>query len=426
MRFITEKHKLVMKDILKLCKYLNNVTKMDIKFIDKYGNELINLCKHNIPEILYNYEDDYASINKSLSNNNHKSYYYYINSYNLEYIASGLWEKDSYKGFIIIGPFISNTLSMDFISDIIYKNKFPITERDKLQEFYESLIIINSSYPESLGSLLTNLCSHKFEPSNLITSYVIKPSIDKEELRYNIEENKDTIESRYKLEKNFFHAIASGNKNEVINFFNDSNNPLYILDRIPESPIRSLKNLLFVLNTICRLAAESGGLHPIYINSLSEKFAIMIKRAPNLPYLKKLAYTLANEYCDAVNALSNNKYSSIVRKAIEYINLNLEKNFTVKDIADSIPVNLSHLSRKFKKETSMTITDYINKNRIKEAKLYLQGDNVSITEVSLMVGFNDLNYFCRVFKKFTSMTPSQYIKNIKLHTKYFENNDIKP
>lgn len=74
----------------------------------------------------------------------------------------------------------------------------------------------------------------------------------------------------------------------------------------------------------------------------------------------------------------------------------------------------------------MTITDYINKNRIKEAKLYLQGDNVSITEVSLMVGFNDLNYFCRVFKKFTSMTPSQYIKNIKLHTKYFENNDIKP
>ena len=46
-----------------------------------------------------------ASINKSLSNNNHKSYYYYSNSYNLEYIASGLWEKDSYKGFIIIGPF---------------------------------------------------------------------------------------------------------------------------------------------------------------------------------------------------------------------------------------------------------------------------------------------------------------------------------
>ena len=52
------KTQIVMKDILKLCKYLNNVTKMDIKFIDKYGNELINLCKHNIPEILYNYEDD--------------------------------------------------------------------------------------------------------------------------------------------------------------------------------------------------------------------------------------------------------------------------------------------------------------------------------------------------------------------------------
>jgi len=397
-----------MKDILKLCKYLNNVTKMDIKFIDKYGNELINLCKHNIPEILYNYENDYASINKSLSNNNHKSYYYYINSYNLEYIASGLWEKDSYKGFIIIGPFISNTLSMDFISDIIYKNKFPITERDKLQEFYESLIIINSSYPESLGSLLTNLCSHKFEPSNLITSYVIKPSIDKEELRYNIEENKDTIESRYKLEKNFFHAIASGNKNEVINFFNDSNNPLYILDRIPESPIRSLKNLLFVLNTICRLAAESGGLHPIYINSLSEKFAIMIERAPNLPYLKKLAYTLANEYCDAVNALSNNKYSSIVRKAIEYITDNYQNNLTLAEIANVTHYSPYHFLRLFKRHTGITPFEYLLNVRIEKAKDMLIKTDCTMSQICDLCAFGSLSHFSCVFRKKTGVSPTEY------------------
>ena len=53
----------------------------------------------------------------------------------------------------------------------------------------------------------------------------------------------------------------------------------------------------------------------------------------------------------------------------------------------------------------------INQKRIEEAKRYLERGNVSITEVALMVEFNDLNYFSRVFKKTTSLSPSQYSKH---------------
>ena len=89
----------------------------------------------------------------------------------------------------------------------------------------------------------------------------------------------------------------------------------------------------------------------------------------------------------------------------------MEDPLTLKNIAATLNVNPSHLSRKFKSETNMNMMDYINQKRIEEAKLYLERDNISITEIAFLVGFNDLNYFSRVFKKFTSQTPSQYIKS---------------
>ena len=91
--------------------------------------------------------------------------------------------------------------------------------------------------------------------------------------------------------------------------------------------------------------------------------------------------------------------------------MHLEEDLSLSIIADELYVNASHLSRKFKAETSKSIVDYINQKRIEEAKRYLERGNVSITEVALMVGFNDLNYFSRVFKKTTSLSPSQYSKH---------------
>jgi two-component system, response regulator YesN len=182
-------------------------------------------------------------------------------------------------------------------------------------------------------------------------------------------------------------------------------------DRIPESPFRSAKNLLFVLNTICRIAAEQGGLQPLMVHHVSEKFAILIERAPNLPYLKKLGFDMINEYCELVNNHSTKNYSTIVKKTVEYIHLNLEKPLTLKEIASAIHVHPSHLSRKFKQEIKLNVIDYVNQKRVDEAKLHLQSGNTSITEIALMVGYNDLNYFSRVFKKFTGHTPSQYVKN---------------
>ncbi|WP_332633505.1 helix-turn-helix domain-containing protein [Halalkalibacter flavus] len=400
-------------EVNKICNLLHSVTKMDVRFIENSGTAIVQLVNLAIPAAIQNLNNDFSAINEVLKKNASNSYYFYINSYGLEYIASGVWHDTFFYGAIMIGPFLSRLPSIDFISDIIAKNKLPISERKQIHEFYQSLSVISSTDSNSIGDLIVNLCNHKHIDSQLITSEISKANISKEEVRSNIADSKDVIEFRYHYEKKIMNSIAKGDKKEVERIAKESSSIFMISDRIPESPIRSLKNISLVLNTICRIAAERGGVHPVYVHTISEKFAILIERAPNLPHLKKLGLVMMTEYCDMVHEYSTSKYCSIVRKAIDLIDLNIDKPLTLSEIAETIHVNSSHLSRQFKKDTDMTIIDFINKKRVEEAKLYLQRGNISVTEVAFMVGFNDLNYFSRVFKKFASTTPSQYMKSVQ-------------
>lgn len=406
-----EKPEVVVNDFSKVCTILNTITKLDVRFIDKDENVLLQLVNHDIPAVLQNVDHEYLTINETLRKNKPNSYYYYINSYGLEYIAAGLWKNRSFSGFILIGPFLSSIPVIDFTSDIIAKNKLPVSERKQLQEFYTSLTVLSSNASNTIGDLLVNMCIHPHVDSQLITSDIVTPAQNKEVLKTTIAESKTIIEMRYTYEKQLTNAIARGDKEEIARISQENSGLLTISDRIPESPIRSAKNISLVLNTLCRTAAERGGVHPVYIHTISEKFAILIERAPNLPYLKKLSTVMVNDYCEVVHEFSTRHYSPIVKRAVDYIHLNIENPLTLHDIAATIHVNASHLSRKFKEDTNMNIIDYIHQKRVEEAKLYLQRGNLSITEIAFIVGFNDLNYFSRVFKKMTSLTPSQYIKN---------------
>ncbi|MFC4025541.1 helix-turn-helix domain-containing protein [Oceanobacillus longus] len=400
-------------DFKKKCNLLNAITKIDIRFIDKNGHALFQLVDHLNPVTIQGLDKEFFTIMEQLKKNETTSYYYHVNSFNLEYIATGIWKGAKIHGFILIGPFVSNVPSIGFISSIITKNKIPISERKQLEAFYQSLSVMSRMDSNRIGELLVNVCAHSHIESQLITTDVVHSPINRDHLKIEIAENKNLIEARLQLEKDIMNAIAKGNTDEITRISNENNMNILsnFADRIPESPLRSIKNITLVMNTICRTAAERGGVPPIYIHHLSEKFAILIERAPNLNDLKKLGVVMINEYCTTVKKISTRHFSAIVKKAVDYIHLHLEDALTLNKIASKIHVNASHLSRKFKADTNMNIIDYINQKRVEEAKLYLQKGNVSITEIALMIGFNDLNYFSRVFKKSTSMSPSQYRKH---------------
>ncbi|WP_404331692.1 helix-turn-helix transcriptional regulator [Mesobacillus maritimus] len=398
------------RDLHKICATIHTLSKMDVRMIDQEGNSVVNLVNLYLPKIIHTGNEDYNRINYVLHQNHHHTYHYYVNSFGLEYIATGIWKQGQFNGSIVVGPFISSTSVMEFIRTTITKNQLPISQRAQLESFYKSLPIIPSQENEALGEILVTLCQQGFLKATRVTGEIVKPVINKEQINAKITENKHLIEQRYELEKKIMDAITKGDKKAVMEYNQEADDLLDFSNRIPESPIRSAKNISLVLNTLCRTAAEKGGVHPIYLHHLSEKFAILIERAPNLNKLNTLGKLMANEYCDLVHEFSTSAYHPIVKKAVDYIQFNLETPLTLNQIADAIHVNPTHLSRKFKEETGKTPIEYIHHKRIEAAKLYLYRGNQTITDIAFLVGFNDVNYFTRVFKKITGVTPTQYMK----------------
>ncbi len=113
-------------------------------------------------------------------------------------------------------------------------------------------------------------------------------------------------------------------------------------------------------------------------------------------------------------SLKNNDYSPQVRRAIEYIEENLSLQLSIRKIAEMAYSAPSTLTRNFKRETGMTISQYIDESIMFQAEQMLLSGNTSILEISEKFGFCDQFYFARRFKEKFEMSPREYRKAPRL------------
>ncbi len=181
-------------------------------------------------------------------------------------------------------------------------------------------------------------------------------------------------QARPPRENNVLHAITTGN------------------GRLLQKATKELEEISWSFlsgNTLFRKAAESGGVHPLDLDSISGKFAIQIEQAQSLAELFSLSEEVPKAYCDLVKEVSVAAFPPIIKEAITFIRFNIDQPLNLNALAQTFGVNASHLSRAFKKALGMTLTDYV-------------------TAIASHVGFNDPNYFSKEFRKWERMTPHDF------------------
>jgi len=77
-------------------------------------------------------------------------------------------------------------------------------------------------------------------------------------------------------------------------------------------------------------------------------------------------------------------------------------------------INASYLSSLFRRETGQTVTDYVNRKRIRLAMRLLGTTKLQVQTVALRCGISDVNYFSKLFRKYTQRTPKEYRRILKL------------
>lgn len=85
-------------------------------------------------------------------------------------------------------------------------------------------------------------------------------------------------------------------------------------------------------------------------------------------------------------------------------------NETALELTKEFHTNRNTLSKKFKKETGLSLIEYILKLRINVACMLLRDTSLPVSEIMERVGFVDISHWGRAFKKYTGYSPTEYKK----------------
>ena len=101
-------------------------------------------------------------------------------------------------------------------------------------------------------------------------------------------------------------------------------------------------------------------------------------------------------------------HSDIMFEITEYMFQHYVENITLNSISKLFHFSPQYLCRKFKAETGFSFIDYLQKIRIAQSCSLLENSDMSITEISVSVGYQNLKHFETVFRKHTMQSPRQY------------------
>ena len=179
--------------------------------------------------------------------------------------------------------------------------------------------------------------------------------------------------------------------------------------RLVKDPHKHQEYMACVTITLAAYAALEGGLDPTSVYALSDLHLRRLEQCRSIEEIKQLVADMellfAEEVCAVREKRSNASY---VEKCKLFIDQHLGKLFTLDDLANTLNVNKSYLSRRFLQETGMRIMEYTRKKRIEAAANMLKYTDKTISNIAVSFCFPTQSHFGKWFKTLKGITPLKY------------------
>lgn len=214
----------------------------------------------------------------------------------------------------------------------------------------------------------------------------------------------------YENEMSFYDAVRNGDTETVEHEMELFRHETFQgKGKLSENPVRNLTYHFIISTAMVARFCIDGGMDHDLAYTLSDYYIQEADRCKTVDELKDLQYKMAMEYCKRMKQLSKMDINSKqIVKAIDFIYEHLNSPICVKSIADHIGINETYLSKLFKKETGISISEYIRNYRIEAAKNMLKYSDYSYTEIAELLCFSSQSHFTKVFKDVTGYTPKVY------------------
>lgn len=150
----------------------------------------------------------------------------------------------------------------------------------------------------------------------------------------------------------------------------------------------------------------NNGIQPNLLFDDATSYQLMQDATASLYNMMKWISYFFNRVMDYDNKLQESR--SIIEQAKSYIHLHYSEDINRNEVAKSVYLTPEYLAKIFKKETGVSINNYINQYRVDQAKQLMKSSRAGISEIAARVGYNNASYFVTIFRKLTGLTPSDY------------------
>lgn len=211
-------------------------------------------------------------------------------------------------------------------------------------------------------------------------------------------------------EYSFYQAVKNGDMDFVRNNCREGafTNPdgMGVLSK---NPLRNIKYHFLITVAMITRHCVDGGMELEQAYRLSDFYILKMDVCTSIQEVAQLHDDMALDFTGKMLLLRKESViSKPIVQCIDYVYKHIHNRITVNDLADYTGLSVSYLSRLFKKELGVSVSDYIREKKIERAQNLLRYSNYSFIEISNYLAFSSQSHFIQTFEKYVGLTPKKY------------------
>ncbi len=392
------------EDIKYLCSTIGNLAGIPIR-IYKNNRQIFYHSVVNLPEDpIIPYKNNILKIPDHIGYFITPKFHYY------GIVNSGLYK-------IVLGPSRQWKANKTDLTELAFECDVPQDETENFITAMESLVAM------PLNSVLQTLCSMNFvlngEKLSIadITIYdeeqtKLSEEITANETQKNYNETDDSstdaaVHNTLALEQTIMNFVRHGDTAALKEWL--KNAPAVRPGILSSDTLRQLKNTFIVTATLVSRAAIRGGMDVNDALSLSDAYIQKCELLSSVESIVNLQYHMVFDYTERIEKIRLGKTpTKLLTDIANYAQKHLTEPVDIDALAKAMFVSRTHLAVKFKKETGMTLTDFILKEKVEEGKRLLRYTDKPISAIAAYLGFSSQSHFANTFKKYANSSPNEY------------------
>lgn len=213
--------------------------------------------------------------------------------------------------------------------------------------------------------------------------------------------------SAFEREYELFNTIKNGDvegiKKKAMAYLSEG----ITMGNLSENELRQYRYWAVCTIAVAIHYAILGGMDETDAFNLSDEY---IRHIDSMSSMEEILNYLTNKATDLTYGVFNAKAclasSPAIKRCVHYIHVHLHEKITTENLANVCNISRSYLSVLFKKELGISIHDYILKEKMNAARVYLS-DGVSFSEIAYRLSFCSESHFISSYKKYYGITPGK-------------------